>query len=875
MFEALMMSVMPRKRGGKRGQGLHDINATYSSRLRNFWSGAWVQLLSEMDVVQQHTAGKPVNKSEGARLTQEASTIQSLIKGQAVSKAISRVSSPLEFATGPLVPQKVKDKFPVAGPLPVQPDVPDIPPDLRDELKGNILTELMQLPRMCGAGPTGTFYEHLASVRNIPGGLQLTADVLAMLITGEAPQAAIRLHRSGRCHPYIKPDTGGDIRPLVSPSALWRAAMRGWVRMFKDEVRIAVGHTQFGVATPGGCVALRNEMFTHLVLDPSLAIAPIDLQNMYGSMDIANIEAEAIHRIPRMWPLLASWIRQPREHIFLDEEREVHRIPASKGLDQGDPASSLLAPLGIATAHDRLAPHGFVLGEMDDTYLLMKPDKVADGLNAVAAAFAPSGTSVNTRKSSVWCSVPVDVGASGIAQTQVLPTILKQPLPTITSTGQLQFSSEAVNKIKANRVRLFERLAKLSDAGLPLQTVLVIARFATSGDAVYASQCQLLSHQQASQLDEIALNGIRNLLNVLPTEPQAPVDRWFLPWKEGGMGFQSVVHASPANFLAGWVRDLPEIAPRVGQPNVESVLQRAAPLEQCLQQVVDTLTANGVDDLPNVAACFQFHGTPKLASHWRSGALARCKNLIESGSTPEQVVAMKASSGSGAGAWMGVPSKQGHFLSDQEVVTATRLRMCMNVYTVPPMGHAACAHRNQQTVCGAALDASGSHALLCRLGGHVVRRHNKLRDTLAGILESVLDSTVHVEQHPPGMHEDARRPDICYIDYRGIRQWIDVSVVTPHPRSLPGRAAIARTGALCESMESTKRRKYHMLSLYPAVMEHLGHMGQGLCSLIRSVHQHSDPFQRAKMVDEAYQTMATDLQRANVTLLAAAGELKM
>jgi len=29
------------------------------------------------------------------------------------------------------------------------------------------------------------------------------------------------------------------------------------------------------------------------------------------------------------------------------------------------------------------------------------------------------------------------------------------------------------------------------------------------------------------------------------------------------------------------------------------------------------------------------------------------------------------------------------------------------------------------------------------------------------------------------------------------------------------------------------------------------------------------------MVDEAYQTMATDLQRANVTLLAAAGELKM
>jgi hypothetical protein len=65
-----------------------------------------------------------------------------------------------------------------------------------------------------------------------------------------------------------------------------------------------------------------------------------------------------------------------------------------------------------------------------------------------------------------------------------------------------------------------------------------------------------------------------------------------------------------------------------------------------------------------------------------------------------------------------------------------------------------------------------------------------------------------------------------------------------------------------------------MKNLHPAVMEHFGHMGQGLCVLIRSVHQQSDLFQRAWLVDEAYQTMATDLQRTNITLLAAAGEFK-
>ena len=152
-------------------------------------------------------------------------------------------------------------------------------------------------------------------------------------------------------------------------------------------------------------------------------------------------------------------------------------------------------------------------------------------------------------------------------------------------------------------------------------------------------------------------------------------------------------------------------------------------MERCLQRAVDMLTGNGVDDLPSLGAAFEFHGSPKLASHWRSGVLARCKTQVESGSTPEQMVAMRASSGSGAGAWMGVPSCHAQHLSDQEITTAVRLRMCMEVFE---QHSAFCIHHNRETVCGAALDPFGTHALLCRLGGHVLRRHNRLRDKLAG-----------------------------------------------------------------------------------------------------------------------------------------------
>ena len=58
------------------------------------------------------------------------------------------------------------------------------------------------------------------------------------------------------------------------------------------------------------------------------------------------------------------------------------------------------------------------------------------------------------------------------------------------------------------------------------------------------------------------------------------------------------------------------------------------------------------------------------------------------------------------------------------------------------------------------------------------------------------------------------------------------------------------------------------------MLEHLGHMGKGLGTIIRAVHRHADPYERSRLVDTAYQSTAVALQRANVTLLAAAGELK-
>ena len=82
-------------------------------------------------------------------------------------------------------------------------------------------------------------------------------------------------------------------------------------------------------------------------------------------------------------------------------------------------------------------------------------------------------------------------------------------------------------------------------------------------------------------------------------------------------------------------------------------------------------------------------------------------------------------------------------------------------------------------------------------------------------MREALDSTVHVEQHTPDVHEDNRRPDISYLDHRGMRQWIDVAIVTSWARAWPAEPQVARAGALAAAMEGAKSRKFIFHSAVP------------------------------------------------------------
>ena len=96
--------------------------------------------------------------------------------------------------------------------------------------------------------------------------------------------------------------------------------------MFKEEVIHATGNTQFGCGQPGGATALRHSLEAALLANPTKALLSIDIKNMHGSLEVDNTERQVLNNTPRLWPLVAPWIRSPRVHISRDDTGALHEI---------------------------------------------------------------------------------------------------------------------------------------------------------------------------------------------------------------------------------------------------------------------------------------------------------------------------------------------------------------------------------------------------------------------------------------------------------------------------------------------------------------------------------------------------------------------
>ena len=147
--------------------------------------------------------------------------------------------------------------------------------------------------------------------------------------------------------------------------------------------------------------------------------------------------------------------------------------------------------------------------------------------------------------------------------------------------------------------------------------------------------------------------------------------------------------------------------------------------------------------MPAKAADMLHTFSSAIANSWRSEVVTRIRQNIARGATNEYVTTMHELGGSGAGSWMAFPSEPRHCLTSQEIVIAARLRMHLDVHLKPPAGNIKCAHKGGQRTgfrtCDQHVSEKGLHGLLCKLGGHVIARHDSLRDAIARLISELLE----------------------------------------------------------------------------------------------------------------------------------------
>jgi hypothetical protein len=878
--DAMLLSRPPRFRGGKKGQGAASLNRLLSGRLRSFWSGDWMQLWLEVETNATKTDRNPVvdsTTSEATMSKQIVNVIDQCLEHGAVSKALGRVSRPLRFASGDDVPARLQEMFPrPLGPAASQHPYVEASFALVIELADYIAKELRSLPAMCGAGANGAFFEHLKLHEHIHDGLGKLAEVLAHLVAGHAPPEAISCFRSGKAHPTLKPNSDVDIRPIVSPSAHWRAAMKGWSSMCKDDVLVGVGCAQYGCGRPGGAIALRHFVEAALLNDSELALGIVDVRNMHGSLGVDNIEEQVRVLLPRMWPLVAPWIRCSRTHVFKDSGGTTHRINTYGPLDQGGPESSPLACVAAVPYYTKLG--ACRAAYQDDGYFLLKPAEVPQWMADVEGALQAIGCTANYGKSGIWSRDPSWTAPSGygIRRLTSMPLVMKQPMSVLAQSLDPSFaiaSSTMVQSCILERTRLHARLKSLMQYGLSLQKVSCLFRTATAGDIVFLMQCHVLPAQLLEQFDAGLVTAHNDLVGISASEDLAlgaARGRWFLPWRLGGFGLHSASISGPGLYMSAWLRDLSEVAETLGACSPSLFVQRSAPLSAALTTVNERLNHLGADFSDGFDAAVE-ENAKRLSRRWKDEAHSRIVTKLASEVSQDQNISLQEASGKGSGAWLNFPREPKHNFTDIEFRISIRLRMSLAV--IQPSTHQYCRHYSAQgTLCGGQVDALGLHPLLCKVGGHVVHRHNAVRDELASILSSAEASAqgALVEQNAPDTPTANMRPDIVFHDFRGRVKHVDVEICTSHPRRMSGQY---RPGALIEQLEGVKRRKYQHLPLLPFVVSHLGRFGAGAQGLLKLIFRNSDEQHRSSCITKAYQSIACVIQKYNVRLLSTANVL--
>ena len=194
-FDRMMFRSLPKRRGGRRGQGHQSLTSTINERLRWFRLGDWQSLMPPMDTRKRRAH---IVRTAQELLDQQVAEVQACVAARDEQHAIARVRGGTDLAS----PSQVRENLPGVFPLAQLPPVSlhggaDAHPEDVLAVSDAIRDIIAKPKRRRGPGKSGSRLEHWATMATIPTSL-----------TSLAPLAITRIPTIVTTHD--DPDDPGD-----------------------------------------------------------------------------------------------------------------------------------------------------------------------------------------------------------------------------------------------------------------------------------------------------------------------------------------------------------------------------------------------------------------------------------------------------------------------------------------------------------------------------------------------------------------------------------------------------------------------------------------------------------------------------------------
>ena len=628
-------------------------------------------------------------------------------------------------------------------------------------------------------------------------------NIVNLILAGSVPAPIVPIFVGASLTAFNKTD--GGVRPIAVGDTLRRLAAKCATQSVSARFTTIFAPSQLGFGIPGGCEAAAHAT-RRLINNPRNGdvFLKLDFKNAFNTIRRDHVAECFARQVPELLPFFNLCYKENSLLLFGSE----FTLDSAEGFQQGDPLAVFGFCLGIQEKLSRINSR-FLCAYIDDVSVADHWRVVLQDLSSFVTDCESIGLYLNGSKSELSI-IREDVPKESIIQAfrSVCPTISTTDPEDLTvlgsSIGSNALRSSMQEKLSSS-VRLCQRLKFLHrhDAYFLLKNCLLMPKL------LYLLRTAPTFNEPDSlkELDVCWRAALEEVCNVTLTDTgwcQAT-----LPCRLGGLGIPSPEAVAPAAFLASVHSTRSLVGALLGVDNLPS----------------DELTSNACEVWSQISHIQSPQNNLCKQASWSAPIHDRFLERLYLATDSQTISRLEGCRAPGAGDWLNaLPSGTlGLRLSNEQFSIAVGLRLGAQVCST------------HKCVCGAEVDPTGQHALICKKTKSRFCRHSLGNDAIHRALASAeVPSTLE----PLGLcRSDGKRPDglTLFPWARGKSLVWDFTCVHRLAASY-SRHATAPGAVIAAQAEEKKVSKYSELArqyvVQPVAVETLGGLGPSTQSFL-------------------------------------------